>query len=169
MESLIRPFEKQDTPFLWEMLYQAIYVAEGEQPLNRDVLNEPSIEKYLKDWGRADDHARIAVDGSHKPIGAIWIRRFHRDDAGYGFVDEETPELSMAILPEYRGRGIGRKLLTEMADTARSLGYRALSLSVAAHNIPALRLYEKCGYTKVGEDDGSSWIMKKVLIVDSCS
>jgi ribosomal protein S18 acetylase RimI-like enzyme len=163
MDVLIRPFEQRDLPFLWEMLYQSIYVPEGEQPPSRDIVKNASIEKYFKDWGKADDHALIATDGIGKPIGAVWMRRFDRDNAGYGFVDEETPELGMAILPECRGKGIGRKLLSEISDLAHSFGYAALSLSVDPRNIAALRLYETSGFVKVLVDDGGSWTMKKVL------
>jgi ribosomal protein S18 acetylase RimI-like enzyme len=163
VDVFIRTFEQRDIPFLWEMLYHSIYVPEGEQPPSRDILKNASIEKYLKDWGRADDHALIATDGTGHPIGAVWIRRFDRDSAGYGFVDEETPELGMAILPEYRGNGIGRKLLSEISDLARSFGYTALSLSVDPRNIAALRLYETSGFVMVLVDDGGSWTMKKDL------
>lgn len=164
MDFLVKPCKKQDTPFLWEMLYQSIYVADGDQPLSKDVLKHPSIEKYLKNWGEEKgDYALMAVRTDGTPIGAIWIRKFKKDDAGYGFVDEETPELGMAICLPYRGKGIGRKLLSKMSSHARSFGYQALSLSVSADNFPAIHLYETSGFKKVSEDDGGSWIMQKAL------
>ena len=57
----IRPFDERDMQFLWEMLYQSIYVPEGQHQPSRDVLQEPNIEKYLKNWGRKDDHALVAL------------------------------------------------------------------------------------------------------------
>jgi ribosomal protein S18 acetylase RimI-like enzyme len=63
---------------------------------------------------------------------------------GYGYVDDDTPELSMAVLPDYRGLGIGRRLLAELLDEAAHR-YRAVSLSVATDN-PARRLYERHGF-----------------------
>ena len=149
--------------FLWEMLYQAIYVPEGQQPPSRDILKQPAIEKYMKGWGRPHDHAMIAVDGEDNPIGAVWIRLLDRDHAGYGFVDDHTPELGMAILPDGRGKGIGKQLLSAMFELARSRNYLALSLSVDPRNTPALRLYEKSGFEMVYQDAGGSWTMKKVL------
>jgi ribosomal protein S18 acetylase RimI-like enzyme len=159
----IRPFEQKDMSFLWEMLYQSIHVPEGQQPPSRDILKHPSIEKYLKDWGNPNDHALIAADNDSNPIGAVWIRRFDRDNPGYGFVDEYTPELGMAIMPQFRGRGIGRQLLLAMSELSRSLGLVALTLSVDPSNTPALRLYEKNGYVMVHQDDGGSWTMKSLL------
>jgi RimJ/RimL family protein N-acetyltransferase len=169
MEYFIRAFEKQDIPFLWEMLYQSIYVGKGQQQPRREIVKDPHIEKYLKDWGGKDDHALIAIGKGDNPIGAIWIRRFNNNCAGYGFVDEETPELGMALLSRYRGKGIGNELLKEMSKMARLLDYKALSLSVDPRNEPALKLYEKNGYVRVGEEDGGSWTMKKILIVDKHS
>lgn len=163
MDHSIRPFEQKDLMFLWEMLYQSIYVPEGQQAPSQAILKEPSIEKYLKNWGKLHDHALIAVDSEDHPIGAIWIRLFDRDHAGYGFVDDATPELGMALLPPYRGQGIGGALLSAMSDVVRSVGFSAVSLSVDPNNKAALGLYEKNGYVKVYQDDGGSQTMKKIL------
>jgi ribosomal protein S18 acetylase RimI-like enzyme len=164
VEYSIRPFKERDMSFLWEMLYQSIYFPEGQHVPSREIiLKEPNIEKYLKNWGMNHDHALIALDGKKNPVGAVWIRLLNRENAGYGFVDDDTPELGMAIRSQHRGQGIGKHLLSEMIGFARSIGYTALSLSVAPHNKPALQMYEKSGFEKVYQDDGGSWTMKKDL------
>jgi len=164
MDYQIRSFEKQDLDFLWDMLYESVYVEDGQTAPSRDILKEPAMEKYLKDWGREDDHALIAVDGRNQPVGAIWIRRFSKEGGGYGFVDEDTPELGMALVPEACGMGIGKNLMKNMCHlAANSFGYKSLSLSVNPHNIAALSMYEKNGFIKICEDDGGSWVMKKEL------
>lgn len=163
MNYLIRPFEEKDMPFLWEMLYQSIHVPEGQQAPSRDILKEPNIEKYFKNWGGHHDHALIVVDGENNPVGAIWIRLLNRENAGYGFVDDDTPELGMAIMSQCRGQGIGGHLLSEMIGFARSIGYSAVSLSVDPRNRTALRLYERSGFERVYQDDGGSWTMKRAL------
>lgn len=157
---MIRPFNIKDVPFLWEMLYQSIYVPEGHQAPSRDILKEPNIEKYLKNWGDDHDYALIALDGESRPVGAVWIRILNYENAGYGFIDDDTPELGMAIMPQHRGQGIGKRLLSQMIVFARSNGYPALSLSVDPINKGAFHLYEKCGFEKVYQDDGGSWTMK---------
>lgn len=157
----IRPYQDTDRLFLWEMLYQAIYVPANESPPSREILMHPSIHKYLKNWPVLNDRALIAVDG-HFWGGAIWMRRFNRDNAGYGFVNDATPEISMALLPKYRSQGIGRRLLTQLADEARASGCPALSLSVDVRNAVALHLYETSGFIKV-QDNKFSWTMIKVL------
>jgi ribosomal protein S18 acetylase RimI-like enzyme len=85
---------------------------------------------------------------------------WNRDDRGYGYVDAETPELSVAVLPEHRGRGIGTALVIRLLETAR-VRYRAVSLSVAREN-PALRLYEQLGF-EVVDRSGTSLTMRKGL------
>ena len=159
----IRPFDERDMQFLWEMLYQSIYVPEGQHQPSREILQQPNIEKYLKNWGRNDDHALVALDDENNSVGAVWIRVLNRENAGYGFVDDDTPELGMAIMSEHRGQGMGRHLLSEMITLARSIGYSALSLSVDPNNQTALKMYEKGGFKKVYQDDGGSWTMKKDL------
>ncbi|GGH77277.1 ribosomal protein S18 acetylase RimI-like enzyme [Pullulanibacillus pueri] len=166
MNYFIRTYQKQDLPFLWDMLYHSIYLPEDEKPAKDELLKEPSIEKYLKDWGRATDHALIAADDWGKPLGAIWMRLFAQESAGYGFIDEETPEIGMALLPECRGKGMGGSLLRALCDLACSLNYKAVSLSVDPQNRQAVHLYEKTGFVKVKEDDGGSWVMRKQLLKD---
>jgi len=83
------------------------------------------------------------------------------EEPGYGFVDDSTPEVAIAILPDHRGRGMGGALLGEIRNVARSRGYGALSLSVE-HGNPAIRLYERNGFVRLFEGEGA-WTMKADL------
>ena len=153
----IRPIGEADQAFLWEMLYQALFVPEGAEPLPREIVKQPEIARYVAEWGRSGDRGFIAIEeGEGKAIGAVWERRFSASEKGYGFVAEGIPELSIAILPGYRNRGIGTALLERLIGEKR--GDRAgVSLSVSAEN-PAIRLYRRLGFREV-EVDGSSVIM----------
>jgi hypothetical protein len=44
---VILPLTKVDEPFLWEMLYHALYVPEGNPPFPKDIVNNPDIAKYV--------------------------------------------------------------------------------------------------------------------------
>lgn len=144
----IRPMLPSNQPFLWEMMYQALFVEEGQEQYPRDVVYRPEIARYVKDWGRAGDLGFIAVDSqSNQLIGAVWSRLSSPDDQGFAYVDDETPELGIALLPEYRGQGIGTALLKHLLEAAKNL-YPAISLSVSPNN-PAIRLYEKMGFVTV--------------------
>jgi len=159
-EIAIRPLTEADADWLWEMLYQAIYVSpDGEPPL-REIVHEPGIAHYAADWGRPGDIGYLATDTSGQQIGAAWLRLLVGHDRGYGYVDDATPELAVAVMPGHRGQGIGTRLLSALLDAAGE-SYDAVSLSVQADN-PALRLYQRLGF-EVVEDGGRWFTMRKRL------
>src|ERR687897_597061 len=82
--------------------------------------------------------------------GAAWWRLLTAETKGYGYVDDATPELAIAVSPGHRGRGLGGRMLRELLDAARA-SFDAVSLSVRADN-PAVRLYERAGFRTVGDD-----------------
>lgn len=150
---MIRRAGAQDLPFLRDMLRHAYYARWGNEA---DV----PLERYVAGWGRRGDKALVAID-QFQPVGAAWYRLFAEDEPGYGFVDEETPELTIAVVPSRRGKGLGAQLLETLLEQARSDGYAEVSLSVEPDN-PAIRLYEKHGFSKVGER-GGALVMKTEL------
>ncbi|XXX77775.1 GNAT family N-acetyltransferase [Sorangium sp. So ce134] len=156
---MIRLLTSADEPLLWEMLYQAIHVPEGSPPPPRDIVHRPELSRYVQGWGREDDLGVVALQEG-EAAGAAWLRRLTGEMRGYGHVDDETPELSIALLPKYRGRGLGTRLLTSLVEAARNR-YPAISLSVSPDN-PALRLYRRLGFVEVGRS-GTSLTMVLAL------
>lgn len=157
----IRPLSLADEAFLWEMLYLAIYVPEGVAPFPREIVRSPEISRYAQDWGRADDLGFVAVrQESGEPVGAAWIRLLKGENKGYGYADETTPELTIAVMPDYRGRGMGTKLLERLMAEAKNR-YPAISLSVSVDN-PALRLYERLGFEVLSADRNSLTMIKRL-------
>ena len=114
------------------------------------MLARPELRRYVDGWGRVGDVAIVALDRRDEPVGGAWYRLFRVDVAGYGFVDEKTPELSIALYPECRRQHIGGLLLGTLLQRARADGYGAISLSVAREN-PARRLYARNGFEVVAE------------------
>jgi ribosomal protein S18 acetylase RimI-like enzyme len=156
-----RVLKETDEPILWEMLYQAIYVPEGSKPLSRDIVNLPEISRYVQDWGRSDDAGIIAIDKTNqKTIGAVWDRLLTGKNKGFGFVDDMTPELAIAVMPEYRGFGVGTKLLMKFLKELQ-LKYQAISLSVTSNN-PAVRLYQRLGFETVEIIGDSITMVKRI-------
>lgn len=139
-----RCWQRDDEPFLWEMLYQSIHLREGQAPPPRSILDEPDIAHYLTEFGRDGDDAEVALTKAGERIGAAWCRVMPADDPGYGFVAEGIPELGMAVVPEWRGRGVGTLLLDEIL--AR---HPVISLSVDTDNTGAERLYSLLGFMAV--------------------
>jgi ribosomal protein S18 acetylase RimI-like enzyme len=83
------------------------------------------------------------------------------------YVDDNTPELAISVLPEFRSQGIGTKLLTGLFDVLREQGYPQTSLVVQKEN-PAARLYQRMGYEIVGENE-DDYIMIKTLQACRCA
>jgi len=137
---VIRPVESHDVRFLRDMLRHAYHwrVAEDtERPVYRYVLN----------WGRQGDDGVVALEGPHA-YGAAWFRLFTADEPGFGFVDERTPELTIAVVPSRRGKGAGAELLRALLERARGDGYTAISLSTDKGQTG---FYERFGFEQVAE------------------
>ena len=90
-----------------------------------------------------------------RDLGGIWLIYDNARLAGYialcrgfsiefngfdGFIDE------FYLLPEFRGQGIGRQVLSAIKDIARGLDINALHLEVARDNKRARRLYASAGF-----------------------
>ena len=159
----IRPVTADDLPFLRKMMYEAArWNPDWPREPMEEVLAEPILLRYSQGWGRHGDGGVIAeIEG--EPVGAAWYRLFTDDTPGYGFVDEKTPELSIAVVPLHRRKGIGETLLRALMVQAREEGFQALSLSVAVHNRSRM-MYERAGFERVREEaEGESWVMRAEL------
>ena len=97
---------------------------------------ELPVYRYVQNWGRPGDAGVIAFEGRNV-YGAAWYRLFSADEPGFGFVDEETPELTVAVVPSRRGHGAGAELLDALLGSAREDGFARISLSAAATARPA--------------------------------
>lgn len=137
---MLRPAEIHDVRFLRDMLRHAYHWRIDED-------RERPVYRYVRNWGRPGDAGVIALEGAHA-YGAAWFRLFTAAEPGFGFVDERTPELTLAIVPSRRGRGAGRELLEALLARARDDGFAAISLS-AEHGQTAF--YERFGFEPVRE------------------
>jgi ribosomal protein S18 acetylase RimI-like enzyme len=148
---IIRPLTGDDLPFLRRMLDAAAFWRRGlawrlGKPGLR-LLFRNYLALYHADWGREGDLALVAeIDG--EPVGAVWYRLFTEASHGDGYIDDDTPELVIAVVDGHRGRGIGRALLEAIAEAARERGLGRIGLSVD-HDNPAKRLYAAVGYREL--------------------
>ena len=153
MNTIIRKIRPEEHDLLREFLYQAIYLPEGMEPPPRSVVDLPELQVYIADFGtRPGDHGLVA-EVEKKVIGAAWCRIM----ADYGHIDNDTPSLAISLLPEYRGLGIGTRLLNDLLLLLQEHGYLRASLSVQKEN-PALRLYQRTGFRIVAER-GTEYLM----------
>ena len=145
----------QDFPFLEKMLYEAVYWRNsGPRPPFSDGLSDPELIKILQGWGRSGDTALIASTTQGKDAGAAWYRFWTDSYHSYGYVNQDTPEIGIALEKPYRGQGIGSQLLSQLLTLAAKNGIQQLSLSVEEDN-PAYFLYKKHRFKKVKVVDNS--------------
>lgn len=94
-----------------------------------------------------------------KLVGSIILR--HKPETAYLGVRWKTEadykDISVlhtfAVHPAYRGKGIGIALLEFAVERSRELQMKSVRLDVYEKNIPAIRLYEKCGFEYVDTVD----------------
>jgi GNAT superfamily N-acetyltransferase len=143
----IRELRAEELAFLGEMLYAALaWRPDVELPPPDFVLRHPQAAIFHQGWGREGDTALVA-DEDGRLVGLVWYRFFTEAEHGEGYVDDETPEVAIAVVADRRGRGVGRRLMEAMHERARQDGIERISLSVDADN-PAKRLYARLGYVE---------------------
>ena len=153
----ISPLVQTDLPFMREMLYQSIFV---RPLLPRSIIDEPEFRHYVADWGQLHDVGFIATDVNDTPIGVVWVRLLTHEDPGWGYVADDTPEVStLAVLPEWRGQGVGTALMRALLDHA-DVRYRQVSLSCDPDN-PAMHLYQRLGFVYHGVSGTSHTLLRK--------
>jgi GNAT superfamily N-acetyltransferase len=158
---VLRSVQPDDAALLRELLYHAIYVPEGEAPPDPEITRRPELARYVEGWGRPGDLGLLALEArGRQPLGGAWLRLWPAGEEGYGYAGPEIPELSIAVLPGWRGAGVGTRLLAHLLAAAQGR-YAAVSLSVSAQN-PARRLYERFGF-RIFEESGQALVMVREL------
>lgn len=148
---------REDQEFLWRVLYFAVSVPPGTPPPSPEIVKHPELALYVDNWMKRPGDLGFVATENGRQIGAAWIRKWYDSEHGYGYVNATIPEISISLLPEYRGKGIGTRLL-ELILHEVSKTYEAVSLSVASYN-PAIRLYERYGFHILGEIKDDSFTM----------
>jgi len=142
---IIRQIQKEKYPILEDFLYNAIFLPPDAEPVPREIIYEPEIYVYVKDFGGKDD-CGVVAEHDGQIIGAAWTRII----PAYGHIDNETPELAISVLPTFRGKGTGSAMMKSLFDLLRERGYKKTSLSVQKDN-PAVQFYKRLGYQIKGE------------------
>ena len=156
MNLKIRQIEVSEYSVLEEFVYNALFLPPGVKPPPHEVIYEPNIYVYIKDFGGKDD-CGVVTEQDGKIIGAAWTRII----PAYGHIDDKTPELAISVLPNCRERGIGGKMMEYLFELLRERGYKQTSLSVQKENA-AVRFYKRLGYTIV-EEKNEDFLMIKDL------
>jgi len=129
--------------------------------LLRDGENIDTFEdqKDLIQWyGAAPNRCLLVAE--HSPSQLVGqVTAF----GGTYTADQGTAVLIVEVDPAFRRQGIATHLLSEIENWAKEKGLHRLELTVLSDNIPALRLYEKCGFIREGRKVASRQINRQFL------
>ena len=145
---IIRNMRKSEISLLKDFLYEAIFIPEGVEPPERDIVERPELRVYTDDFGSRKGDNCLVADFGGKVVGAVWTRIM--DD--YGHLDDETPSFAISLYKEYRGQGIGSQLMVKMLELLKRQGYEKVSLAVQKANY-AVKMYKNVGFKTVDEND----------------
>ena len=100
-------------------------------------------------WDEASIRAEL-----ENPL-ALWLAAEGQDGTVLAYLGsqscfEDADVLNVCVAPEARRRGVAEALMLELERRLIPKGVEKITLEVRASNEPALRLYEKLGYTRVG-------------------
>ena len=144
----LRRLREDEIKILQDFLYEAIYIPEGIEPPAKDIIYQPELKIYYENFGTGEADYCIVADDDSRVIGAVWTRIMN----DYGHVDDDTPSFAISLYKEYRGQGIGTRMMNEMLALLKEKGYKQASLAVQKANY-AIRMYEKVGFKTVDENE----------------
>lgn len=132
----IDPATERDVPEILRLI-QAL--AEYERMSGDVTVDEAGLRASLFGSSRAAEAvlARAGVE----PVGfAVWFHNYSTFLGRRGLYLED-----LFVVPEWRGRGVGRALLTHLAQVAVARNCGRLEWSVLNWNEPAIRFYRGLG------------------------
>ncbi|MCT1766131.1 GNAT family N-acetyltransferase [Brevibacterium casei] len=139
--------------------------AEAGRTVESEVLAEADAEDTGNRSRSSGESAPAEADAGTAKAGPETATDDAEDTAepfaGYGWVAADIPELSITVLPDHQGEGIGTALLDVLLSLARMSGVEAVSLAVEDGN-GAKNLYVDRGFATVGRNGDSDLMVRQL-------
>lgn len=121
-------------------------IIESERPFDETIRGGPDVLYYdLAALLASLDAEVVVAEIGSEIVGSGYARieaaepyLKHREHSYLGF---------MYVVPEHRGKGINKRIVTALEEWTQSRGVTEMQLEVYADNAVAIRAYEKSGYT----------------------
>lgn len=149
--------KQAEYPLLENFLYEAIFIPDGVEPPPKSIIYRPELQVYISEFGKSKHDIALVADINGKIVGAVWVRIMN----DYGHIDDKTPSFAISVYKEYRGKGIGTALMSEMLAILKKRGYKQASLSVQKKNF-AEKMYRKLGFKTIDENEEEYLMVKKL-------
>ncbi|MEP6848425.1 MAG: GNAT family N-acetyltransferase [Acidobacteriota bacterium] len=156
----IREIKASERHFLDEILREAAYFPDPSKKQEKLTKLHPVLSSYFENFGREGEIA-LVVETAEGLGGAAWTRRFSNEVSSHGYVDDETPELGIAIKEEWGNRGTGTRLITRIIGELSAAGFNRVSFSVDKRN-PVVRLYHRLGFHVHSEGSNFDTMVKNI-------
>lgn len=117
-------------------------------PADADAVSEIEIKSFALPWKRDTFYEVVQRKNTVYIVGELDEKIIAYAGAWLAFNEAEV--MSVAVLQEYRGRGIGTKLFGELLRLCKESGANAVTLEVRPSNTAAIKLYESFGLKSVG-------------------
>lgn len=117
----------------------------------REPAREDVLRRYQLELSRSVEASALlvaVVDGF--VVGVVEVEERQPAGAASMVRPRKAVDAGAAVLEEYRGAGIGRRLMEAAEAWGRERGAEVMLLDVSAANTGALRFYERLGYTVSG-------------------
>lgn len=159
----IRELQETEKSILKELQYEAIFIPEGVEPPPFEIIKQPEIDIYIRDFGTKKDDYCLVAEMNGKIVGGVWVRILSDEIKGFGNIDDDTPEFAISLFKEYRNQGIGTKLMLEMIDYLKNKGYKQCSLAVQKANY-AVKMYKNVGFEIAKEKEEEYLMILKITV-----
>jgi GNAT superfamily N-acetyltransferase len=142
VELRIEIAREADTPLLLRMIRALV---EYERLSHELTVTEPRLREAL--FGPRPAAEAVLGFVGREPVGfAVYFPTFSTASGQRGLYLED-----LYVEPQWRGRGLGRKLLAHVARVAAERGHGGLSWSVLDWNHPAIRFYRALGAERIAD------------------
>ena len=148
MNTHIREIKSNEYKLLDDFLYEAIFIPEGVEAPQREIINAQELQVYVQDFGKQEGDICFVAEVEEKVVGAVWVRIM--DD--YGHIEDGVPSFAISLYKKYRGLGIGTALMKQMLTELKTRGYQKTSLAVQKANY-AVKMYKNVGFKIVDENE----------------
>ena len=149
--------QQAEYQLLENFLYEAIFIPYGVEPPPKSIIYRPELQVYISEFGKSKHDIALVAGINGKIVGAVWVRIMN----DYGHIDDKTPSFAISVYKEYRSKGIGTALMSEMLAILKKRGYEQASLSVQKKNFAA-EMYRKLGFKTIDENEEEYLMVKKL-------
>lgn len=118
-------------------------------PTDIETVTAMEAACFGEPWSEAGVRGELETN----PFSHGWLLEDEGTPAAYAFLWEtfETGQIArIAVMPDYRRKGVGRRLLQDLKERASQAGCEFLRLEVRESNLAAQGLYEEAGFLKAG-------------------